>query len=218
MAVSDAVRSFTQLRDSKSNIEKFVRLAFTNLIASTHLEDLERKKDWIMKDFIANCNGSINDWGWNITEFSVPSVVVISRAEPKNQLIDALKSYFAPSDNQQNVQAAQLPVESTTISPTVTSTATKMPNSDPFIESLQSMAGKFTFLRMLGFQSVTFSLEVAKFDTRYYLFHTTTGAIENIASCESPQVVIRFKNEFDFKQFLITRDTNLIEISHSLNI
>ena len=71
LAVSDAVRSFTQLRDSKSNIEKFVRLAFTNLIASTHLEDLERKKDWIMKDFIANCNGSINDWGWNITEFSM---------------------------------------------------------------------------------------------------------------------------------------------------
>lgn len=71
LAVSDAVRSFTQLRDSKSNIEKFVRLAFINLVTSTHIEDLERKADWIMKDFVANCNGNINDWGWNITEFSM---------------------------------------------------------------------------------------------------------------------------------------------------
>lgn len=96
--------------------------------------------------------------------------------------------------------------------------SSKTASADPFIESLQSMAGKFTFLRMLGFQSVTFSLEVAKFDTRYYLFHTTTGAIEAIATCEAPQVVIRFKSEFDFQQFLITRNTDLIEITHSLSI
>lgn len=144
--------------------------------------------------------------------------MVISRAEPKNQLIDAIKAYFGPGGGENNVQAAQLPVESTTIGDSRSPQAQKTSNSDPFIESLRSMAGKFTFLRMLGFQSVTFSLEVAKFDTRYYLFHTTTGAIESIASCESPQVVIRFKSEFDFQQFLITRDTSLIEISHSLNI
>lgn len=147
-----------------------------------------------------------------------PSIVVISRAEPKNQLIDALKSYFAPDKGDSN-QAAQLPVESVTIPDTRSTSATcKTSNADPFIESLRSMAGKFTFLRMLGFQSVTFSLEVAKFDTRYYLFHTTTGAIEAIATCEAPQVIIRFKSEFDFQQFLITRNTDLIEITHSLNI
>ena len=168
-----------------------------------------------MKEFPANCPNIDTIFA---SALSSPTIMIISRAEPKNQLIDAIKAYFGPGGGE-NVQAAQLPVESTTtISESRSPQAHKASNSDPFIESLQSMAGKFTFLRMLGFQSVTFSLEVAKFETRYYLFHTTTGAIEGIASCESPQVVIRFKSEFDFQQFLITRDTNLIEISHSLNI
>lgn len=67
ISVSDAVKSFTQIRDSKANIQKFVRLAFHNVLSGSHVEDLERKIDWIVKSFVLSCSQNIRKWGWEIT-------------------------------------------------------------------------------------------------------------------------------------------------------
>lgn len=67
IAVADAVKSFTQIKDSKANIQKFIRVAFQNMISGSHVEDLERKIDWIVKEFVANCTKDIQRWGWEMT-------------------------------------------------------------------------------------------------------------------------------------------------------
>lgn len=67
ISVADAVKSFTQIRDSKSNIQKYVKLAFQNVLSGSHVEDLERKIDWIVKSFVLSCTENIRHWGWEIT-------------------------------------------------------------------------------------------------------------------------------------------------------
>ena len=67
ISVSDAVKSFTQIRDSKANIQKYVRLAFQNVLSGSQVEDLERKIDWIVKSFVLTCSQNILHWGWEIT-------------------------------------------------------------------------------------------------------------------------------------------------------
>ena len=67
ISISNAVRSSTHLRDSRFNVEQFIKLAFVNMIGSTHVEDLERKTDLVVRMFIENCNRYINRWGWSAT-------------------------------------------------------------------------------------------------------------------------------------------------------
>lgn len=67
ISVANAVKSFTGLKDSRKNVDQFIQLAFKNLVSSTHVEDLERKLDWIIKPFIDTCNSHICNWGWNAT-------------------------------------------------------------------------------------------------------------------------------------------------------
>lgn len=67
ISVANAIRSFTQLKDSKANVQQFIKLSFANLIASSHVEDLERKIDWITKQYVTNCNNHICRWGWDVT-------------------------------------------------------------------------------------------------------------------------------------------------------
>ena len=61
----NAVRSTTQLKDPKSNVQNFCRISFTNMIAGTHIEDLENKTDSIIRDFELHCNIYVNNWGYN---------------------------------------------------------------------------------------------------------------------------------------------------------
>jgi hypothetical protein len=63
--VNNAIRSSTQLKDSKFNCEQFVKLSFINMIASTHIEDIERKTDTVIKQFEQNCNIYLDNWGYS---------------------------------------------------------------------------------------------------------------------------------------------------------
>lgn len=67
ISVSNAVRSSTHLKDSRFNVEQFIKLSFANTIGSTHVEDLERKMDIVIRQFTENCNNYINRWGWSVT-------------------------------------------------------------------------------------------------------------------------------------------------------
>jgi hypothetical protein len=219
IAVSDAVKSFTQLKDSKSNVQQFIKLSFTNLITSTHVEDLERKIDWIMKDFILNCNNYINRWGWEITSSTLPKLTVVSRADPANPIMDALKAYFNPGGSHSDESPALLVAASGTSSTASPYEATQDPSVDKFIQPMQSIAGKFTSLRLLGRESVVLRLSILGEAPSFYKFTTTDGRIEKL----SPEyqgnqfdVDIKAKTGHDFLTFIQTNDTNLVEISHTL--
>ena len=66
LSVTNAIASSTNLKNSKQNVQQFVILSFTNMIASTHVEDLERKMELICKEFLENCNHAIAKWGWSV--------------------------------------------------------------------------------------------------------------------------------------------------------
>lgn len=219
IAVSDAVKSFTQLKDSRSNVQQFIKLSFTNLIASTHVEDLERKIDWIMKDFILNCNNYITRWGWEIMSSSLPKFTIINRADPANPIMDALKSYFNPGGNSSDVSPTLLAATSNNASSESSVTSCQDPSVDKFIQPMQSVAGKFTSLRLLGRESVVLRLNILGEAPSFYKFSTNDGRIEKL----SPEyegshfdVDIQAKTGHDFLTFIQTNDTNLVEISHTL--
>jgi len=224
IAVSDAVKSFTQLRDSKSSVEQFIKLGFSNLLASTHVEDLERKIDWIIKDFILNCNQYMNKWGWEITGHAVPKFNVISRAEPSNPLVDALKAYFCPQDRNDATEdidltenGSQLPARRASIGSNISGQS-----ADRFIDSMQSVAGRFSAIRMLGRESVIMQVNIlSEGSSSFYKFTTSTGKIDNITFDSeelSPRsdVQIQAKTSDDLLRFIQTNDNSLVEISHSL--
>ena len=198
VAVSDAVKSFTQLKDSRSNVEQFIRLSFLNLVASSHVEDLERKIDWIMKDFVINCNNYINRWGWEITcSTPIPKFTVISRADPSNPLMDALKAYFNPGGNSSNSAPAQIPTTSSMMSPPASFASQESSGDDKFIHSMQSVAGKFTPLRFLGKESVVLKLSILGERPSFYKFTTNDGKIEKLSSEYDGNPMLTFKQRLD---------------------
>lgn len=66
LSVYNAIRCSTTLKDAKFSAEQFVKLSFANMLASTHLEDMERKPDVVINKFKENCNLYLNKWGWEI--------------------------------------------------------------------------------------------------------------------------------------------------------
>jgi len=220
IAVSDAIKSFTQLKDSRSNVQQFIKLSFTNLIASTHVEDLERKIDWIMKDFVLNCNNYINKWGWEITGSgsNLPKFTVISRADTSNPLLDALKSYFNPGGNSETPSGPDTLLREHVNEPS-SSTQGSQRSSDKFIDSMQSVAGKFTPLRFLGRESVLLRLRILGESHSFYKFTTTDGRIEKMSAeydGNNFDVDISAKSDHDFLTFIQTNDSSLVEVSHTL--
>lgn len=225
IAVADAVKSFTQLRDSKSSVEQFIKLGFSNLVASTHVEDLERKIDWIMKDFILNCNQYMNKWGWEITGHIVPKFNVISRAEPSNPLVDAFKAYFCPQDSNDKTEEIDLTENGSHLSARRGSIGSNISSqsADRFVDSMQSVAGKFSAIRMLGRESVILQVNIlSEGSSSFYKFTTSTGKIDKIVTSETEEmsprsdVQIQAKTSDDFLRFIQTNDNSLVEISHSL--
>jgi erythrocyte band 7 integral membrane protein len=66
ISVANAIKSFTKLKDSQTNVKGFIRLTFKNLVTSKTVEDFERKLDSIMSTFAADCNFYLNNWGWQM--------------------------------------------------------------------------------------------------------------------------------------------------------
>lgn len=66
ISVSNAIKSFTRLKDSHQNVKEFILLTFKNLIAGCKIDDFERKLDSIISVFASDCNFYLNNWGWNM--------------------------------------------------------------------------------------------------------------------------------------------------------
>lgn len=135
-------------------------------------------------------------------------MVVVSRAEPTNHLVETLKSYFsgnsAPGATEKDGDDLSIEVDSD-------------PVPDPFAAALQSVAGRFTALRMMGISSVILSLEIRGEPIRLYQFDTSTGKLDSVAR-EVDKVDVRVKAP-SVQQFGLAiqhNDYSLIQIEQSL--
>lgn len=137
-----------------------------------------------------------------------PKVVVISRAEPANLLVDTLKSYFGgegSSSSGATQDEVHIRMDGDADVP------------DPFVPALQSVAGKFTALRMMGIGSVNLSLEIGGERTKFYQFTTLTGKIEPLVhEVEKIDVQIRACSTEQLMTAIQKNDMSLVEVTHSL--
>lgn len=226
VTVSDAIKSFTQMRDSDSNVEQFIKLFFSNLIASSHVEDLETKTDWIIRTFISNCNLHVNSWGWDVNFLTLPKINVVSRADPVNPLVDALKSYFCPSGSTSSPSAGLADLLGSVLPPSQSTPRAKnhegCDGNDPFLAPLQSMTGKYlSATRMLGLDVVIISIEIAEDVTKlFYKFSSDTAEIEKLdptnVNLLDVKVMVRAGTKNDFLNFIETGDTTKVTIENKL--
>lgn len=225
ISVSDAIRSFTQLRDSKHNVEQFIRLSFTNLIASTHVEDLETKLDYVIKNFVSNCNLYLNHWGWDMSCLLYPKITVVTRADPVNPLMDALKSYFNPGGNSSgqtssvNMNSLNTLFGATPSSGGKEETAT----DDKFLDPLRHMAAKYSsFSGMLGHDTIVICVDIKSEKTKsYYRFTTRDSSIQRIQdesslSDSDVKLEIAADTTKDFMEFIETGDSSYVHITNRL--
>ena len=136
--------------------------------------------------------------------------MVISRAEPANLLVDTLKSYFGGEGGTAcNTGAAPDEVHIRMDG--------EADGPDPFVAALQSVAGKFTPLRMMGIGSVNLSLEIGGEGSRFYQFTTLTGKIEPLVhEVDKIDVQIRAASAEQLMHAIHKNDMSLVEVTHSL--
>ena len=237
VTVSDAIKSFTQLRDSDRNVDQFVKLSFKNLIASSHVEDLENKAEGIIKTFISNCNMYINNWGWDVSFRTLPKIIVVSRADPVNPLVDAIKSYFSPSGDASSApnpvvdllgagliannlvpssQKTERSSQKTERCPEATG------DGDLFLNPMRSMAGKYTTAsQMLGLDSVIISVEISEDGSKnYYKFHSDTADVEKMdpinVNLLDVKIMVKAGTKTDFLDFVQSGNTSKVSIENTL--
>lgn len=230
-AVFDAIKSFTQMQDSDKNVEQFIKLSFSNLVASTHVEDLENKADWILRTFISNCNMYINNWGWEVNFTSLPKISVVSRADPVNPLMDALKSYFNPSSSGSSSVGGGIAdlMGGSGLIPSVQPTSCHEMKShklqdtnDPFLVPLQAMAGRYmSATRMLGLDAVIISVEICEDGSKhFYKFNSGSIDIEKLEPMNvnllDVKVTVRAGTGSEFLEFLKTGDSSKVTIENTL--
>lgn len=227
VTVSDAIKSFTQLRDSDRNVDQFVKLSFKNLIASSHVEDLENKGEGIIKTFISNCNTYINSWGWDVNFQTLPKIVVVSRADPVNPLVDAIKSYFTPSGDSSTsspvVDLLGTGLIANNLVPSSQKTGKSPETSgDLFLNPMRSMAGKYTTAsRMLGLDSVIISVEISEDGSKhFYRFNSNTADVEKMdpmnVNLLDVKIMVKAGTKTDFLDFVQSGDTSRVSIENSL--
>ena len=134
-------------------------------------------------------------------------MIVVSRAEPTNQLVETLKSYFGGEERESAAAADEVRIQ-----------VGDPGYTDPYVSLLQSASGKFTALRMMGISWVTLSLEVGAEGIRYYRFDTLTGSVEPLVpgSTDHADVKIQAASPEQLIKAVQTNDMSLIEVTHSL--
>lgn len=166
-----------------------------------------------------------------------PRLKVISRAEPTNALVDAVKGYFnggsKTSDNPMinlmkssglmpggppGAQANNAQPQGYSDQPY---SDTQTP-SDPFVIALQSVAGKYSALSMLGFDTVVFEIEIRNEDRKlFYRFSTSNSQVTPISPVGEKEVQLRMSayNTEDLIEFIRsgeTSSTSKVDVKNSL--
>ncbi|XP_053207870.1 uncharacterized protein LOC128391930 [Panonychus citri] len=212
ITVSNVIRTSTQMQNSRSNVEQFIQLSFVNTIGGIHVEDLERKMEFIIKQYMETCNSYINKWGWSVVVIQLPTMKVLSRAEPVNHVVKALKGYFGISDGQANNLVNYSSSESA-----------NQPKSNPddeVLNKLQSMANSYRYLSMLGVNCVTISLEIQEDSScSYFQFNPGTGDVIRVANLqpdEKSQIIVKSTTWLNFNEAVDQKDISKVQIINNL--
>ena len=56
----------TTLKIGKIDVKQCLKLRFSNVLRSKHVEDLENKMDFVVKQFEENCNKFLQRWGYTL--------------------------------------------------------------------------------------------------------------------------------------------------------
>ncbi|RWS30088.1 stomatin-like protein 3 [Leptotrombidium deliense] len=205
VAVSNAIKSFTKLKDSKHNVQQFIKVSFSNVVGSTDIEDIERRPEFIFKQFVENCNIYVSNWGWTVTMIDLPKMTVIQRAEPRNPLMSALKSYFGVKEKDEN----EMTITENHVSKNPNTRSNGFAND--LIVPLQLIAKKYSSIGMLGYDVINFALSVKDINqTNIYQFSSKTGKIVKLDGSMNNQKIhlsVIAANEDDLMDFLRTEDT-----------
>lgn len=62
--VTNAV--LTTLKIGQVDVKECLRLRFTNVLRSQHVEDLENKMEFVVKQYEENCNRFLQRWGYSL--------------------------------------------------------------------------------------------------------------------------------------------------------
>lgn len=110
---------------------------------------------------------------------------MVTRAEPSNAIVSALKGYF---NGGQKSEDPMMKLLTETIGPHLA--PQQNPNEsrhemhdDPFVEPLQSMAGKYSSLSMLGYDEVVLQVEIVNDKSNFYRFSTSSGKLAKMGHC-----------------------------------
>lgn len=95
LGVTNAV--LTTLKLGKDvDVKQCLRLRFGNVLRSKHVEDLENKLDYVVKQFEENCNHFLRRWGYSLKVEEMPRFTVIERADPINPIKEKLSKLLNP--------------------------------------------------------------------------------------------------------------------------
>jgi len=215
ISVTNAVQSYTKLKDSKTNVQQFIKLSFVNLVTSSHVEDLERKIDWILKDFVIKCNEYTCPWGWDVTCMKHPRFTVVNRAEPANALMDVIKGYFNTGDKSDEDPIAKL-ARSTQAANEMNNMA--FDSNEPFLQALKSIAYKYSSLNMLGYDTVCALITVSDQFEYAYEFKTSSGDVRRIDAngTDDFKLKVSANTVQDALDFILKEDTSKVTVQNSL--
>ncbi|CAG2162795.1 unnamed protein product [Oppiella nova] len=211
--VLNAIRSSTQLKDSKTSCQQFCRLSFVNMMAGTHVEDFENKIDTIMRQFEQNCNTYLNNWGYNCKVDHLPKYVVMSRANPINPIVSKLKAMFGGGPQ---VEAPNPVMEDLLRLQSTTSNGGKDFTDNQILASLQRFAEKY---RNYVFHDISIAIQVREvLSNEFFIFNHSSGKVSKLTdkpnrvdiniSADTSDELMQFCTNDDMSSVRIT--TNLI--------
>ncbi|XP_074601927.1 protein unc-1-like [Brevipalpus obovatus] len=212
ISISNAVRSSTHLQDSRFNVEQFIKLAFVNMVGSTHVEDLERKADLVVRVFIENCNRYINRWGWSATASEMPKIVVMNRAEPVNGVLKALKGYFGiGTDIPSNMS---LPAHMTQANPDLTERGDGDLDEARLAQELQILIMNFPYLGMINQKTLNIMVCVDDHSKQMsFELEVNSKTIKKVENpMAKPEITVKAKTWKQLEEALRERNTSKVEI------
>ena len=91
----------TTMKINNVNVKNFLQISFSNLIRSKHVEDLENKLHFILKEFEEKMNHFIKRWGYAVSMIEQPRITVIDRADPINPIKNKLQKLLNKDGSEQ---------------------------------------------------------------------------------------------------------------------
>ncbi|KAI2805109.1 hypothetical protein BLOT_004100, partial [Blomia tropicalis] len=227
----------TTLKIGKIDVKQCLKLRFSNVLRSKHVEDLENKMDFVVKQFEENCNKFLQRWGYTLKIEQLPRITVIERADPINPIKSRLKQLLNPdeADNPKSAGEALLrmlgPMTPST-SPATSNTQMKS-ETETHIEPSQLSESEVkqtipvmewfidqykTYIRRYKQLSIQLIIDddnsIDRRRRQYMLYNGSTIECLSIKPSHV-DLTVRFISYRNYEQFIVTKDVQFVQYSFS---